>query len=232
MASSGSGEKVARPPEQLGRLGGGQRQVLELAERIDVILRRLDRNRIGHAVGRAQPVGRRRLGAARQRRLDAGRGVVFRQPDDAGEFAVEVDLERGVLERFLDARIGDARNMAYLRQQLVGEGAAGVEVGAGDLDVERRRRAEIEDLADDIGGQERERRAGKRLRQLLAQASSHRRQSGSPLRSSVTSMSASKTPIVPEFRYEILMPLIGRPMLSTMLASRSGGMIVRIFCST
>ena len=28
------------------------------------------------------------------------------------------------------------------------------------------------------------------------------------------------------------MPLIGRPMLSTMLASRSGGMIARIFCST
>jgi hypothetical protein len=42
--------------------------------------------------------------------------------------------------------------VADLREQLVREGAAGVEVGAGDLNVERRRRAEIEDLADDIGG--------------------------------------------------------------------------------
>ncbi len=94
-----------------------------------------------------------------KRRLNAGRGVAFRQPDDAGEFAVEIDFQRRILELLLDARVGDARNMADLRKQLVGEGAAGVEVGAGDLDVERRRRAEIEDLADDIGGKERESRA-------------------------------------------------------------------------
>ena len=36
-------------------------------------------------------------------------------------------------------------------------------------------------------------------------------------------MSASKTPIVPELPYEILMPLFGKPILSTMLAIRSGG---------
>ena len=56
-------------------------------------------------------------------------------------------LSAGALERFLDARIGDPGNVTYLRQQLVGEGADRLEIGAGDLDVERRRRAEIEDLA-------------------------------------------------------------------------------------
>jgi hypothetical protein len=45
-------------------------------------------------------------------------------------------------------------------------------------------------------------------------------------------MSASKTPIVPELPYEILMPLFGKPILSTMLAIRSGGTSARIFCST
>jgi hypothetical protein len=54
----------------------------------------------------------------------------------------------------LDARIGNARDIADLRKQLVREGAAGVEVGAGDLNVEGRRRAKIQDLGDDIRGKE------------------------------------------------------------------------------
>ena len=102
--------------------------------------------------------------------MNARSGVAFRQPDDAGEFAIEIDLQRGVLEMLLDARIRNARDMADLRQQLVGEGAAGIEIGAGDLNVERRRRAEIEDLADDIRRKEGEGRARKSLRQLLAQS--------------------------------------------------------------
>ncbi len=59
--------------------------------------------------------------------------------------------------------------MADFLEQLVRQGPALREIDAGDLHVERRRRAEIEDLADDIGRKERERRAGERLRQLLAQ---------------------------------------------------------------
>ena len=78
-------------------------------------------------------------------------------------------LRVGVLERFLDARIGNPGNMANLRQQLVGEGAVRVEVVAGDLDVDRRGRAEIENLADDVRRKEGEGRARKRLRKLLAQ---------------------------------------------------------------
>ena len=88
------GRERREAAKQLRRLRGGQRQVLERAKRIDVILRRLDRNRIGHAIGRVQPVGRRRLGAARKRRLNAGRRVAFRQSDDAGEFAIEIHLQR------------------------------------------------------------------------------------------------------------------------------------------
>src|SRR3546814_16090674 len=48
-----------------------------------------------------------------------------------------------------------------------------VEVGvnrrAADLDVDRRWRTKVENLADDVGGQERKRHAGKFQRQLLAQ---------------------------------------------------------------
>ena len=115
------------------------------------ILRGLNRNGVGNAIGRAQPVGRRGLGAPGQRRLDARRRIDSREADDAGEVAIEVDLERRVPERFLDTRIGDAWDMPDFGQQFVGEGAAGGEIVAGDLDVDRRGRAEIEDLADDVG---------------------------------------------------------------------------------
>ena len=46
-------------------------------------------------------------------------------------------------------------------EQLVGVGEVRLEIGAADLQVDRRRRAEIQDLADDVGRQEREGHAGK-----------------------------------------------------------------------
>src|SRR3984957_11286538 len=59
--------------------------------------------------------------------------------------------------------------MANLRKELGGESATRVEVIAGDLDVERRWRAEVENLAHNIRGKEREGCARKGLRELLAQ---------------------------------------------------------------
>ena len=69
----------------------------------------------------------------------------------------------------LDARIRDAGNPADPAQQLVGVGEVRGLVRAADLQVDRRGRAEIQDLADDVGRQEREAQAGKQPRQLLAQ---------------------------------------------------------------
>ena len=53
-------------------------------------------------------------------------------------------------------------------QQQVGVGEIRLEVGARDLHVDRRRRAEIEDLADHVGWQKREGRPGKATRKFLA----------------------------------------------------------------
>src|ERR1700722_13443476 len=60
--------------------------------------------------------------------------------------------------------------MTDLRQQLVGIGEIRVEIVAAHLQVDRGRRAEIENLADDVGGQERKGHPGKTLRQLDSQA--------------------------------------------------------------
>ena len=161
--------KRRQTAQQLSRIGSPQRHIFEVSERIDAVLRRLDRDRVGDAVGRAQPIGRGGLRAAGEGRLKAGRGVILGEPDDASEFAVEVDLESGVLESFLNAGIGNSGNMANLRQELVGERAARFDVIAGDLDVDRRRRAEVENLANDVGRKERECHAWEGLRELLAQ---------------------------------------------------------------
>ena len=50
-----------------------------------------------------------------------------------------------------------------------GIGVVGLLVVADDLQVDRRRQAEIEDLRNDVGRQERERRAGELLRQYGSQ---------------------------------------------------------------
>src|SRR4029077_6606653 len=86
------------------------------------------------------------------------------------ELAVEVDLQGGVLEGFLDARIGNSGNLANLRQQFVCKSANRVEVIACDLNIERGWGAEVENLADDIRRKERKGRAWKGLRKLRAQS--------------------------------------------------------------
>ena len=48
------------------------------------------------------------------------------EPDHAAQLAVDVDIELRIVERLLDARIGHARNMPNLAQQLLGEGAVGL----------------------------------------------------------------------------------------------------------
>ena len=156
--------------EQLGGLRRAHWQVLQVAQRRPACVAAPgSRDGVGHAVRRVEPIGRRGLGAARQRRLNVGRRVAFRQPDDAGELAVEVDLQRG--------RAGSAPGGAGRRcrardgsraRTLSGIGVVGLQIGADDLHVERGRRPEVEDLADDVGRQKREGGAGKVARQPLA----------------------------------------------------------------
>ena len=135
----------------------------------DLVLRRLHHDRIGHAVIRIEIVGRRDLRAAREIDDEAVGDVALGQPDILRAGTVDIDVEGRIVGRLLDARIGDAGNAADPAQQLVGVGEIGLQIGAADLQVDRRRRAEIQDLADDVGRQEREAHAGKQPRQLLAQ---------------------------------------------------------------
>ena len=77
------------------------------------------------------------------------------EPDHSGHHAVERDIQRGSLERLLDASVGDAGHVVDPRQQVGCQLAVLHHVGAADLDVDRGRRAEIQDLAHHVGRQKR-----------------------------------------------------------------------------
>ncbi len=111
--------------------------------------------------------------------------------------AVDRDVELRVVEVLLDAQVDQAGHLAELVQHLVGDPAIALDVGALDLHVDRRGQAEVEDLRDDVGGQEVEGHAGKLLRQRSAAAPGRSRRWGDALAFSETRMSASAAPITP-----------------------------------
>ena len=68
--------------------------------------------------------------------------------------AVHVDVKFGLIEGLLNPQIHCAGNEFQLVQQIVGELAVGGEIPPDDLNINRRGQAEIENLADDVRGQE------------------------------------------------------------------------------
>jgi hypothetical protein len=70
--------------------------------------------------------------------------------------------------RLLNARVDGAGHVANLPQQRVPVREVGRQVVAANLQIDRRRRAEIQDLADDVRGRERERDTRKLAWKLLA----------------------------------------------------------------
>ncbi len=89
-------------------------------------------------------------------------------PSSSRAAAVGDDTQLGLVEGLLDAQVHEPRHVAQLLQHLVREIPI-LRARADDLDVDGRRQAEVEDLADDVGRQERERRARELLRQHFAQ---------------------------------------------------------------
>src|SRR6185312_12082608 len=79
------------------------------------------------------------------------------------------DVDLRIVEHLLNAGIRNARDGANAFEQIGGVGIVGRLIVADDLNIDRRRQSEIQDLGDDVGGQERKRRARKFLRQKRTQ---------------------------------------------------------------
>ena len=136
-----------------GPARGVDRKIAQCRKRIDLVLRRLQRHRIVDAVLLVEPEGGRHLDRAGQIDDEAIGHVGGRHAGVARARAVDIDIQCRQCGRLLDARIGHAGDVTHLREQLVGIGVVRGQIAAADLQVNRRRRAEIEDLADDIGRQ-------------------------------------------------------------------------------
>src|SRR5581483_6574198 len=112
--------------------------------------------------------GRGLKAPAERHQLTAG-NVSLREPAAGRLGAVYIDVERRIVEILLDARIGDARHLAHVAQDLVGDAPVGLDVGAFDLNIDGRGENEVQDLREQVCRQEIERDAGKFAGQSRAQ---------------------------------------------------------------
>ena len=119
------------------------RNILEILQRIDAILRRLRRDVVAHAGSRIEPECRRRLGAAAQRNQQVVRHVLLREAYLTCFRPVYFDVKFRVVERLLNPQIHRAGNKFQLVDQILRESAVRRQIAAYDLNVERRRQPEI-----------------------------------------------------------------------------------------
>ena len=142
----------------------------EVLDRVDVVLRRLLDEVVIDAVIPVQEKHRGDLKAPAQG-IEYIAGHIAFGISTLGRFrAVNIDIEFRIVEGLFDARIHDARDLADLAQYLVGDLAIAIDIRAIDLDVNRRRQPEVQNLRHHIGRQERERGQGKFPCEIRAQA--------------------------------------------------------------
>ena len=101
------------------RAGRGDRQILQRVERIDLILRRLHDDRVAHAVVGIEPEGRLHLARAGEVDDHAVGHVALGDADILRARPIDVDVEAGSVERLLDARVDQTRDVAQPAQQLL-----------------------------------------------------------------------------------------------------------------
>ena len=70
----------------------------------------------------------------------------MRQPDVLRAGAIHVDEESGLVERLLDVQVSRSRHVLDLLHQLLGEVVIAHLIVANNLDIDRRRQAEVQDL--------------------------------------------------------------------------------------
>src|SRR4029077_5316979 len=121
---------------------------------IDLVLRGLHHDRVLHAALRVQPERGRDLAAARNHHQQAVGDVALSKAEVLRLCPIDVDVEAGIARGLLDARIGDTRYEANAAQELGRVVEVRDQIGAPYLQFDGGGRAEIQDLTDDIRGQE------------------------------------------------------------------------------
>ena len=103
----------------------GDGDIVQIADRGDVVLRRLRDQAVGHAVLRIQPVGGLRLRASAEGNQQAVGDIQLRVAAFQRLGAVHVDLNSREIEELVNAEIHRAWHVAKLAEQVGGEGVVG-----------------------------------------------------------------------------------------------------------
>src|SRR5215471_11802906 len=138
--------------QELFAHAGGRRnwRAAHVIEGVDLVLRRLRGHLIIHTVLRIQPLVRGDL-AARGQGDQKTRGYVsLCHSDLAGENPVNVYVDGWIVRLLADEDIHCPRKTGNFALDLSGDSEVLVEVGAGNLNIYRRRQAEIENLTGDV----------------------------------------------------------------------------------
>jgi len=115
----------------------------------------LHRHLIIDAILEIQPEVRRRQPARTQRGEQRIRHVLLREPDLAGARAINIDAQLGAVHPLLQMDVGRSADLRHPGLDLLGQGKV-FGAGSGDLDIDGRGQAEVQNLAHDIRSRKRE----------------------------------------------------------------------------
>ena len=118
--------------------GDGDRRVEQRLIGVNAILRRLNGDVVADAVFGIEPEGRSGLEAGAQRDEQVLRDVFRLQADGLRAGAIDVEVQRGFVERLLNVDIDGAGDVAQLGGHFLCYGEIAVCVDAGDGDVDWR----------------------------------------------------------------------------------------------
>ena len=110
-------------------------------------MRRLHRHVVADAIFGIQPERRRGLEAGAQRDQKILRHILGLQPQSLNARAVNIHVQRGLVEGLLHVHVGCAGNMTQLVGKFFRDLVVASLVVSDDLYINRRRRAKIQNLA-------------------------------------------------------------------------------------
>src|SRR6202166_2281768 len=149
---------------------GIERSVLEVLQRLNRILRSLSYQVVAHTVIPIQEEHRGDLETTAERIQQATGYIALSVATLGGLGAVHGHIELRVIERLLYARIGDARHAPDFLQHTSRDFAIALNIGSLDLNIDGSGQTKVQNLSDDVRGQEVKGRAGIFAGQRLSQA--------------------------------------------------------------
>ena len=157
--------RIRRPgSDRVGRYRN--RSAQQRIQRIDPVLRRLHANVVVHAVGPVHPEIRRHRAVAAQRDQHAAGNIALRQTQLRGLHAIHIQEDFRLVNHLVNMDVGSSRNARNPLRKLLGDPVVGFRVPPDDLQVDRSREPEAQNLSRDIGRLEEERH----VREFFAQA--------------------------------------------------------------